>query len=153
MKVLVALALIFFTGCAYAPHKPQHENPPPPSAYQHESPPNINDYNLSSDEGVKAYTTAMNWYLHRTYNYIGVLNAAASDYGWQPPKDAKKICLLYEWDGFGEFPEIIVPSVDQTDKDLSESLAEHIKKLKALYRQQRQQFKDHQQLQQELCVY
>ena len=160
MKInIVLLMTLLVSGCVSLQPRPQVvevtvANPvSSPVAYALPSPPipDGTDFKLGTDDGLRTYTTAVNWYLYRVYNYTYILNKEAISRGWVPPR-IEPLCLTQPWPVLADSPDIVIsPTSRKSQKGVEWSLTEYIKRSRALYDDQRNDFIQFELWQRKMC--
>lgn len=159
-KILIFLIMLNLMGCVQS--APTHairyvvvdkeespsaayELPPPPS-------PNSPNYSLGTKEGIQSYTTAVNTYMYRIFFYTWMLNRYALDRNWNPPP-MEPLCLYADLPPLDEAPDVVISPKDRNAKGIEKTLTEYIKRTRALYEDQKEDYAEFQKLYRRMCTF
>lgn len=124
----------------------------PSTAYELPPPPNAVEYDFGTDKGVHSYTTAVNTYMYRIFFYTWMLNRYALERGWEVPP-VEPLCLYSEWPALDDAPDVVISPKDHSAKGIERALSEYIKRSRALYDDQKEDYAEFQKWYKRMCTF
>lgn len=98
------------------------------------------------------YVNNLNWSLLYMFAYVKSVNEYAVQHGWSPPKTAP-LCRLVEWPKLLPLPQFRPSFNRDNPRSFEIELADYVKVIKRVYHDSREDLKDAELIQRQLCIY
>lgn len=159
-KIIIFLIMLNLMGCVQTIPTPKSgvrfvvvdKEERPSTAYELPLPPTTSDFDLSTKNGINSYTTAVNVYQYRIFFYTWMLNRYSLERDWEPPP-IEPLCLFSDWPVLDDAPDVVISPRDRNAKGVEKTLTEYIKRSRALYEDQKEDYLEFQTWYRRLCTF